>query len=188
MSGPHRLRALLVLLLLLPAVACAGGPSTVGMADDGGAPAASGELEASDAFDAFVRTNGLEGLGRATVQVGGTVVEVVVAETRSERERGLQGVNAVPDGIGMLFVFRDAPGPGGRPGFWMLETLVALDIAFAAGGIVVGVATMQPCSARPCPITHPGVAYDVALEVAAGQLERAGVRSGDRLTWGAADG
>lgn len=182
MNGPRRLRALVVLLMLLPAVACAGATGTVealGQAD---------AIDASGAFDAFVRANGFAGLERATVRVGGAVVEVVVADSPATRERGLQGVDAVPEGAGMLFLFPDAPGPGGRAGFWMLETQVALDIAFAADGTVVGVATMQPCPAPPCPITHPGVEYDVALEVAAGQLERAGVGPGDRLTWEPADG
>jgi uncharacterized membrane protein (UPF0127 family) len=179
MNGPGRLRALLVLLVLLPVVACAGAPGTVGTAGQDGV---------SDAFDAFVRANGFDGLRWATVQIGEAVVEVVVADTPASRERGLQGVDTVPEAVGMLFAFPDLPGPEGRPGFWMLGTRVALDIAFAVDGIVVGVATMQPCPARPCPITHPGVEYDVALEVAAGQLARAGIRPGDRLTWGPTGG
>jgi uncharacterized membrane protein (UPF0127 family) len=185
MKGLRRLRALVVLLMLPPAVACAGGAGTI--ATPGQADAVD-VTDVTDAFDAFVRANGFGGLGRATVRVGGAVVEVVVADSPATRERGLQGVDAVPEGAGMLFVFPDAPGPEGRSGFWMLETQVALDIAFAADGTVVGVATMQPCPAPPCPITHPGVEYDVALEVAAGQLERAGVGPGDRLTWEPADG
>jgi len=180
MSGLRRLRTFLVLLVLLPIVACGGVPGTIEPPDQDRA------IDASDVLDVFVRDNGFADLEHATVQVGGVAVEVVVADSQAARERGLQGVHAVPDGVGMLFVFPDAPDPGGRPGFWMLETLVPLDIAFVAGGTVVGIATMLPCPARPCPITHPGVEYDVALEVAAGQLERAGVRPGDRLTWGPA--
>ncbi len=182
MKGPRRLGALVVLLMLLPAVACAGATGTVE------APGQADAIDASGAFDAFVRDNGFAGLGRATVRVGGAAFEAVVADSPAARERGLQGVDAVPEGVGMLFIFPDAVGSAGRAGFWMLETPVALDIAFAADGTVVGVATMQPCPARPCPITHPGVEYDLALEVAAGQLERAGVGPGARLTWEPADG
>jgi uncharacterized membrane protein (UPF0127 family) len=167
-----------VLLVLLPVAACSPPPAaeTTPAAVPGERP-----------IDAFARANGLEALGRATVQLGGAELDVVVADTRAARERGLQGVDDVPGGVGMLFVFPPEPGgtPGPRalPGFWMLEALVPLDIVFAADGTVVGVATMQPCPARPCPITHPGVDYDVALEVAAGELARAGVSLGDRLTW-----
>ena len=166
-------------------MACAGATGTVEAAGQADAIDASG---GSDAFDAFVRGNGFAGLERAAVRVGGAAFEAVVANSPAARERGLQGVDAVPEGVGMLFIFPDAVGSAGRAGFWMLETPVALDIAFAADGTVVGVATMQPCPARPCPIAHPGVEYELALEVAAGQLERAGVGPGARLTWEPADG
>ena len=143
---------------------------------------------ASDAsFATFVAEGGFSALPRAEVLLGGASdadavlrVDVVVADTPDARSRGLMGVAAVPDGVGMLFAFPDATGPG-RPGFWMLDTLVPLDIAFAADGVVVGVATMEPCTAAPCPVTHPGVDYDVALEVAAGVLDAAGIGVGDRF-------
>lgn len=130
-------------------------------------------------------------LPRADVLLGGSgdgdavlTVAAVVADTPEARTRGLQGVMDVPAGTGMLFVFPGrASVPEDRSGFWMLDTAVPLDIAFAADGIVVGVATMSPCAAAPCPITHPAVPYDVALEVAAGVLGEAGVGTGDRFTW-----
>ena len=143
---------------------------------------------ASGDLDAFVRANGFDALPRAVVQLGGSeatgptlTVAAVVADTPEAQARGLMGVELVPDGVGMLFVFPGTPGPGGRPGFWMRDTLVPLDIAFAADGVVVGVATMVPCPCPPCPITHPGVEYDVALEVGAGVLGAAGIGPGDRL-------
>lgn len=134
-------------------------------------------------LDGFAQVNDLTRLPRARVTVGAGAralsFDVLVADTPVARARGLQGVAEVPDGVGMLFVFEDPPGPGGRPGFWMLDTLVPLDIAFVADDVVVGVATMVPCTARPCPTTHPGVAYDIALETAAGVLIDAGVTVGD---------
>ena len=144
------------------------------------------EASSSVAVDEFARANDLAGLTRARVTVGegdgALVVDALVADTDAARARGLQGVPEVPDGVGMLFAFDGPPGPGGRPGFWMLDTLGPLDIAFAAAdGVIVGTATMTPCTARPCPTTHPGVDYEVALEVAEGVLDAAGVRVGDRL-------
>ena len=124
-------------------------------------------------------------LPRARVSVGdgALVVDAFVAGTERSRARGLQGVTSLPEGTGMLFLFDVPSGVGGRPGFWMLDTLVPLDIAFAADGVVVGVATMTPCPGPPCPITHPGVDYDVALEVGAGVLTGAGVGAGDTFVW-----
>jgi uncharacterized membrane protein (UPF0127 family) len=124
-------------------------------------------------------------------------VLAAVAADDVSRARGLQGVSALPADVGMLFLFPEPAGLGGRPGFWMRDTLVPLDIVFArideegrgrdAQGdgvaIVVGVASMVPCAAMPCPVTHPGVDYDVALEVAAGWLDATGVGSGDVVTW-----
>ena len=151
--------------------------STVRPGDDAPAPPAAVTL------DAFARINDLAALPRSRVIVGAgaepLTVDVLIAGTPAARARGLQGVADVPTGVGMLFIFGDATGPGGRPGFWMLDTLVPLDIAFAADGVVVGLATMTPCAAQPCPVTHPGVPYDVALEVAAGALADAGIAVGD---------
>ena len=173
---PTRARTALALALLLPACA---------------APAAedAGGGETRPMLAAFAAANGLDGLAATTVRIDAAgsdderlVVDALVADTRTSRSRGLQGVADVPDGVGMLFVFPDPAGAAGRPGFWMLDTLVPLDIVFADGaGAIVGTATMQPCTARPCPTTHPGVPYDVALEVAAGTLDAAGVQVGDRL-------
>lgn len=159
----------------------------------------------AEALEAFARDNGLEHLPRATVTIGAgegsgegsgelgggaagaeaepLTLQVVVADTDATRRRGLMGVPEVPAGVGMLFAYADDPGPGGRPGFWMLDTVVALDIVFASEGRVVGVATMVPCAAQPCPVTHPGVGYDVAVEVAAGTIAAAGVGPGDPLRW-----
>jgi len=139
------------------------------------------------ALSAFVSANGLGGLEQGRLRVsdgqGRTrmTVAVVVADTAAARTRGLQGVAHVPEGVGMLFTFPDRPSDEPRPAFWMLDTVVALDIAFVADGTVVGVATMQPCTVRPCPTTHPGVAYDSAIEVAAGALATAGIAPGDRV-------
>lgn len=103
-----------------------------------------------------------------------------VAVTPEQRRRGLMRVPDVPDGAGMLFLFdRDRAG-----GFWMLDTLVALDIAFIAdGGEVAAVLTMQPCVEQPCPVYDPDVVYRAALEVPAGWFAANGVGVGTQVTW-----
>jgi uncharacterized membrane protein (UPF0127 family) len=105
-------------------------------------------------------------------------VRVRIAATPEERRHGLMEVEHLPDGVGMLFVY-DADTTSG---FWMKDTLVPLDIAWAsAEGEIVAVATMEPCAGDPCPTYSPGHPYRYALEVPAGFLERAGVTVGDRL-------
>lgn len=159
----------------------------VGLLLLGCAPTVDGSAPADDATPAEDVPASVAALPRARVTVGdgagALVVDAFVAGTAESRARGLQGVTALPEGTGMLFLFDGPSGVGGRPGFWMLDTLVPLDIAFAADGVVVGVATMTPCPGPPCPITHPGVDYDVALEVGAGVLTGAGVGVGDAFVW-----
>jgi uncharacterized membrane protein (UPF0127 family) len=111
----------------------------------------------------------------------GTVrVDARVAATPEQRRRGLMHVPELPAGAGMLFVFEEE-----RTGaFWMKDTLVALDIAFAgADGTVAAILTMTPCTADPCPTYDPEVAYTTALEVPAGWYASAGVEVGDALSW-----
>lgn len=58
--------------------------------------------------------------------VGEAKVIVEVAETPEARERGLGGRRALPEGRGMLFVFK-APG---RHAFWMKDMRFPIDIVF----------------------------------------------------------
>jgi len=193
-----RLRAVALLLLVGAATGCATTAAPSAQAPVVPAPSAPPVVPSapptpeasSGVLDAFVDAHGFAALPRGRVLLGagaaGDVlldVDVVVAATPESQSRGLMGVTDVPAGVGMLFVFPEPAGSSGRPGFWMLDTLVPLDIVFASDGVVVGVATMEPCRERPCPITHPGVDYDVALELAAGALAAAGVVQGDRLVW-----
>jgi uncharacterized membrane protein (UPF0127 family) len=112
-----------------------------------------------------------------------TTVVALIADTPATRMRGLQGVAALADGEGMLFLHPDEPDDADRAGFWMLDTPIPLDIVFVRDGRVVGVGTMQPCRMRPCPITHPGEPYDAALEIPAGWLARSGIGVGATIAW-----
>jgi uncharacterized protein len=110
----------------------------------------------------------------------GTQAEVAVrvARTPTQRQRGLMRVPEVPEGAGMLFVFEQE----GEGGFWMKDTLVPLDIAFAGrDGTVHAILTMEPCTEEPCATYDPGVAYDRALEVPAGWFRSEGIGVGARL-------
>ena len=103
---------------------------------------------------------------------------VRVAASASERRRGLQQVESLPDDTGMVFVF-PAPRTGG---FWMRDTLVALQIAFLdADGVVLALMEMEPCEKDPCPVYDPQVTYRLAVEMPAGWFDANGVGEGDRV-------
>jgi uncharacterized protein len=101
-------------------------------------------------------------------------IRAEVAATPDERTKGLMGRLSLRDDEGMLFLF---PTPV-RTGFWMKDTLIPLDIAFIRDGSVAEIRSMTPCDTNPCPLTTPAAAYDSALEVAPGVLERAGIKVG----------
>jgi uncharacterized protein len=112
----------------------------------------------------------------------GRAVEVSarIAHRPSHREHGLMGEPDLPPGAGMLFVYPDA-----RPrSFWMKDTLIPLDIAYAdADRRVFQITRMEPCAAEPCPGYPSEAPAQYALEVPAGWFEEVGVAVGWRLTW-----
>lgn len=119
------------------------------------------------------------GTATITARSGAKVtVQVEVARTAAERERGLMYRRTLPAKAGMVFVYPRAVSHG----FWMKNTLIPLDIAFYDGrGRIARILTMQPCRRDPCRVYEPGVAYRSALEVNAGSFRRWGVRAGDRV-------
>jgi len=97
--------------------------------------------------------------------VGGEKWAVAVADDAAERARGLMGVADLGGLRGMLFVFPEESSTG----FWMKDTVLALDVAFFAGdGSLVDLLEMVPCEADPCPVYRPAGSFRYALEVPAG--------------------
>jgi uncharacterized membrane protein (UPF0127 family) len=113
-----------------------------------------------------------------TTKTKAVTVRVEIADSASERRRGLMGRRTLAPRAGMLFVYpEDTTG-----GYWMKDTLIPLDIAFiGANGRIRRVFTMTPCRRDPCRVYDPGVRYRSALEVNAGSFRRWGVRVGDRV-------
>jgi len=104
-----------------------------------------------------------------------TPVDVEVARTPAEQERGLMFRERLAPGTGMLFVF-----PASQDHvFWMRNTLVSLDMIFVdEKGVVVGVVE------RAEPLSEAGRSVGMpsryVLEVPGGFAAEHGVRPGDR--------
>ncbi len=189
MPRRHATAALVLLAVLALLTGCASGAEPTGPEPPAPEPPAPGE----DAPEAAPRPvvpplhPEIDDLGEASARItttAGDVVEVdvKVAATDTDRRRGLMEVTELPDGVGMLFLFEEER----TNGFWMWNTLLELDIAFAAAdGEVVAVETMVPCDTdrADCPVTAPAEPYATALEVAGGGLTDAGVTPGAQLTW-----
>lgn len=112
-------------------------------------------------------------------------LEVELARTDAERQKGLMDRDHLAPDAGMLFLYAEAQPP--RGGFWMYRTRIALDIAFIdAEGRIATLHTMQPCTSRnprDCPVTLAGVTYHAALEVNAGYFEARGIGHGACVSW-----
>jgi uncharacterized protein len=118
--------------------------------------------------------------GTATIWTATTSIplRVELARTVAQRQQGLMGRRSLAANAGMVFQYPTAS----RGGFWMKDTLIALDIAFYdARGRILRIMQMKPCAADPCRVYDPQVAYRGALEVNRGSFRRWGVRRGDRI-------
>lgn len=65
-------------------------------------------------------------MAKMKIKIGGKGYEVDVASTNDQREKGLQNVESLEEGGGMLFVF-DEPD---EVSMWMKDTMIPLDIVF----------------------------------------------------------
>lgn len=115
----------------------------------------------------------------------GTRIELELAVTPEEHERGLMYRPHLAPERGMLFLF-DKPLV---PDFWMKNTLVPLDMVFIGNdGAVVDIAErVQPCHADPCPQYSPRAECVAVLEIAAGSAAAHGVVRGAHLKFNGVD-
>jgi hypothetical protein len=107
---------------------------------------------------------------------GRYAVTAELADTPAERARGLMHRSALPDDRGMLFLF-DVEG---TQRFYMLNTLIPLDLVSIRDGRVVAIQRMEPCD-EPVTCTEPLTTtpvIDAAVEVGAGTAAREGIAVG----------
>lgn len=118
--------------------------------------------------------------GEAWVIFGNDTVQVELARTPEERERGLMYREELQEGRGMLFIFQDA-----QPrSFWMRNTFISLDIAYLDENLrIVDIQAMEPETEEGHPSAQPAM---FALEVPRGWFAARGIQVGDqaRLVFG----
>lgn len=106
---------------------------------------------------------------------GDVNLNVEVADTAEEREKGLMNRDELDEGSGMIFVW-DRPTTGG---FWMKDTLIPLSIAFISDeGAIINIQDMAPQTLN----SHsPGKSYMYAVEVNQGYFGDKGIAVGDTV-------
>lgn len=114
-----------------------------------------------------------------TATIGDKTFQLAVAQTPEQQQIGLMFRTRLPDNEGMLFPF-DPPRP---VGFWMKNTLIALDMLYLRNGVIQEIkANVPPCEKDPCP-TYPSRAeIDQVIEIRGGLAKELGIKSGDRVT------
>jgi len=117
------------------------------------------------------------GLPLRTLAIGDDTFAVEVAATPQAQQRGLMQRTSLDTNAGMLFIFDYDQ----QLGFWMLNTLIPLDIAFIdSSGTILNIETMQPETLNFH--NSDGLAR-YALEVNAGEFARRGIKAGDVITY-----
>ena len=125
----------------------------------------------------------------ATVAIGGAAFQVEVLTTPAERTRGLSGREMLEPGSGALFVYE----PGAAGAIWMKGMLFDLDLVWIGEDCTVVHVTEnvpQPESGTPdtrLPRYRPGVPATYVLELNAGEVERSGIRAGDKVRFSGFD-
>jgi len=120
-------------------------------------------------------------LPAVAVRAPAAVLTLQVAKTELQRELGLMGVTALPEHVGMLFVFpQDGP-----VAFWMKDTLIPLDMIFVGNDWKVrSVAARVPTVPATMPDENIPLQRGTAkyvIELSAGEASQDGIVPGVRL-------
>lgn len=113
----------------------------------------------------------------STVQIGGKIIRVTVADTPEARQEGLGGRNGLAPDEGMLFIFPE----DGKYGFWMKNMKFPIDILWlSAGGEVIHMAQNVSPDTYPRVFT-PETPARYVLELPAGYAKAYTVEVGDEV-------
>lgn len=114
---------------------------------------------------------------KISVKVEDKIYNVSVARTDEEKEKGLMGVETLPENEGMLFDYTDDPQT--EISFWMKDTLIPLDIIFINNqGVVAAVTQGEPMSEEQLAcVADEGELIFYVLEVNV----NSGIKEGDRF-------
>ena len=116
------------------------------------------------------------------IKVAGRDVQVEVADTFEAQAQGLSGRAKLDDGTGMLFDFANADSK--KPGFWMKDMLISIDIIWIGeGGKIIDIEASVPLPPKDgdLPLYYPPSEITHVLEVPASWSARNNVKVGDEI-------
>ncbi len=114
-------------------------------------------------------------LKTVTLVSGSIKIDVELARTELEQNRGLMFRKSLAEGKGMLFVFPADQ----KMSFWMRNTSIPLSLAYMlSDGTIVQILDLVPFSEEPR-TSERSIRY--ALEVPQGWFSKVGLKVGDRF-------
>jgi uncharacterized protein len=154
-------------------------------------PVSSNPVNPSPSVDPLFTANRPSPLGQPqrlpftlSATINGKTFKITVAQTPEEQQMGLMFRTSLPDDEGMLFPF-EPPRP---VGFWMKNTLIALDMLYIRNEVIQEIkANVPPCKKDPCPSYPSKGEIDQVIEIRGGLAQELGIKPGDRITLTAID-
>lgn len=115
------------------------------------------------------------------LQVGTSVFNISVMDTKEKTIKGLSGTAVLPKGYGVLFTLFD---PHSRPHFWMKDVTFPIDIIWINKNRVVQITENVPppkYNQKKLPLYYSLEPVDTVLEINAGEARQRGIKIGDRV-------
>ncbi len=113
----------------------------------------------------------------STVQIGGKIIRVTVADTPEARQKGLGGRNGLAPDEGMLFIFPE----DGTYGFWMKNMKFPIDILWISSAQEVVFMAQNVSSDTYPQVFTPTTPVRYVLELPAGYAKAYTVKVGDEV-------
>lgn len=129
-------------------------------------------------FSFLIIYKGYFSMKTKTVTINGTKINVELAETPNQRNKGLSGRKELLDKQGMLFIY-DEPN---YYSFWMKDMLIPLDFIWIDQGKIVQInENVLPQDYQPPKSLAPKQKVDKVLEVNAGTVKKYDLKVGNEV-------
>ena len=116
--------------------------------------------------------------GNASAEINGKKINLIVAKSEEDRQKGLSGRDKLDENQGMIFVFEKP----GKYSFWMINMKFPLDIIYINGDKVVHIFKNLPQQADTpvglLPRYTPSEDANYVLELNGGQADELKIKKG----------
>ena len=129
-------------------------------------------------IDVSNENNGVNNQSNSYVIINNYTINVELALTNEERQKGLMGREILNDNDGMLFIFENEE----IHEFWMKNMIISLDIIWInSDGEIVHIEKQVPPCEENCDIYSPLLPAKYVLELSSGSVERLSIESGTEI-------